>query len=216
MASSSSACRTPMRDWLENRLRHTIKRTLSSILHRGVQVQFRVRPRPVVDPAAVESAPLYKPVIEEPQEKKGRSVVDDVTLLHPSESEPHLRDLRGRQPQPPGARRRAGCGRLARPGLQPAVHLRRRGAGQDSPAQRHRQQRQAARLQHALLLVRAVHQRADHGDSQPEHRAVSQQISPGSTFCSSTTSSSSAARRAPKRSSSTPSTPCTRRVSRSC
>ena len=67
------------RDWLENRLRHTIKRTLSSILHRGVQVQFRVRPRPVVDPAAVESAPLYKPVIEEPQEKKGRSVVDDVT-----------------------------------------------------------------------------------------------------------------------------------------
>ncbi len=67
------------RDWLENRLRHTIKRTLSSILHRGVQVQFRVRPRPVVDPTAVESAPLYKPVIEEPQEKKGRSVVDDVT-----------------------------------------------------------------------------------------------------------------------------------------
>ena len=48
------------RDWLENRLRHTIKRTLSSILHRSVQVQFRVRPRPVVDPAAVETAPLYR------------------------------------------------------------------------------------------------------------------------------------------------------------
>lgn len=67
------------RDWLENRLRHTIKRTLSSILHRTVQVQFRVRSRPIVDPAAVESAPLYSPEFEEPLEKKGRSVVEDVT-----------------------------------------------------------------------------------------------------------------------------------------
>ena len=35
------------RDWLENRLRHTIKRTLGSIMRRSVQIQFRVRPRPV-------------------------------------------------------------------------------------------------------------------------------------------------------------------------
>ena len=33
------------RDWLENRLRHTIKRTLGSIMRRSVQIQFRVRTR---------------------------------------------------------------------------------------------------------------------------------------------------------------------------
>jgi chromosomal replication initiator protein len=53
------------RDWLENRLRHTIKRTLSSIMHRAVQIQFRVRPRPVQDPARA-AAPLYQAVVEEP------------------------------------------------------------------------------------------------------------------------------------------------------
>jgi chromosomal replication initiator protein len=48
------------RDWLENRLRHNIKRTLSSIMRRSVQIQFRVRPRPVQDQARVETAPLYQ------------------------------------------------------------------------------------------------------------------------------------------------------------
>lgn len=53
------------RDWLENRLRHTIKRSLSSIMHRAVQIQFRVRPRPVQDPVRAASAPLYQAVVEE-------------------------------------------------------------------------------------------------------------------------------------------------------
>ena len=48
------------RDWLENRLRHTIKRALSSIMHRTVQVQFRVRPRPVQDAPEAAAAPLYQ------------------------------------------------------------------------------------------------------------------------------------------------------------
>ena len=54
------------RDWLENRLRHTIKRTLSSIMHRAVQIQFRVRSRPVQDPVRTAAAPLYQAVVEEP------------------------------------------------------------------------------------------------------------------------------------------------------
>jgi chromosomal replication initiator protein len=54
------------RDWLENRLRHTIKRTLSSIMHRAVQIQFRVRPRPVQDQVRKAAAPLYQAVVEEP------------------------------------------------------------------------------------------------------------------------------------------------------
>lgn len=52
------------RDWLENRLRHSIKRTLSSIMRRSVQMQFRVRPRPVQDQRKVETAPLYQPVAQ--------------------------------------------------------------------------------------------------------------------------------------------------------
>jgi chromosomal replication initiator protein len=54
------------RDWLENRLRHTIKRTLSSIMQRSVQIQFRVRPRPIDDAERVEGAPLYRAAVEEP------------------------------------------------------------------------------------------------------------------------------------------------------
>lgn len=53
------------RDWLENRLRHTIKRSLSSIMRRAVQIQFRVRPRPVQE-AVRAAAPLYQAVVEEP------------------------------------------------------------------------------------------------------------------------------------------------------
>ncbi len=48
------------RDWLENRLRHTIKRTLGSIMRRSVQVQFRVRTRPVQDLPRTADAPLYE------------------------------------------------------------------------------------------------------------------------------------------------------------
>jgi chromosomal replication initiator protein len=54
------------RDWLENRLRHTIKRSLSSIMRRAVQIQFRVRPRPVQDHVRAAAAPLYQAVAEEP------------------------------------------------------------------------------------------------------------------------------------------------------
>ncbi len=54
------------RDWLENRLRHTIKRTLSSIMRRAVQIQFRVRPRPVHDENSGVGAPLYQVIAEEP------------------------------------------------------------------------------------------------------------------------------------------------------
>lgn len=48
------------RDWLENRLRHKIKRALSSIIHRSVQVNFTVSPHPVIDSPAAKPAPLYQ------------------------------------------------------------------------------------------------------------------------------------------------------------
>lgn len=49
------------RDWLENRLRHKIKRVLSSLIHRSVQVQFRVCPHPVSDSSHATPGPLYQP-----------------------------------------------------------------------------------------------------------------------------------------------------------
>lgn len=48
------------RDWLENRLRHKIKRVLSSLIHRSVQVQFRVCPHPVSDSPNAAPVPLYQ------------------------------------------------------------------------------------------------------------------------------------------------------------
>lgn len=50
------------RDWLENRLRHKIKRVLSSLIHRSVQVQFRVCPHRVSDSPNAAPVPLYQTV----------------------------------------------------------------------------------------------------------------------------------------------------------
>lgn len=50
------------RDWLENRLRHKIKRVLSSLIHRSVQVQFRVCPHPVSDSPNAAPGPLYQSI----------------------------------------------------------------------------------------------------------------------------------------------------------
>ena len=47
------------RDWLENRLRNKIKRALGSLVHRSVQVSFRVCPRQVTDAPNAKPAPLY-------------------------------------------------------------------------------------------------------------------------------------------------------------
>lgn len=63
------------RDWLENRLRHTIKRILSSIMHRSVQVQFRVRPRTVAD-TDTSAAPLYRDLDEEQRLQDREAAVD--------------------------------------------------------------------------------------------------------------------------------------------
>ena len=75
------------RDWLENRLRHTIKRSLSSIMHRAVQIQFRVRPRPVQDPVRAAAAPLYQAVVEEPVVTNTKNSSGDAQgNAHPSDA----------------------------------------------------------------------------------------------------------------------------------
>lgn len=48
------------RDWLENRLRSKIKRALSTLVQRSVQVNFRVCPRTVTDLPDAKPAPLYQ------------------------------------------------------------------------------------------------------------------------------------------------------------
>ncbi|MBX3014558.1 MAG: chromosomal replication initiator protein DnaA [Caldilineaceae bacterium] len=58
------------RDWLENRLRHKIKRVLGSLIHRSVQVQFRVCPHPVSDSPNAAPVPLYQPSVEPPMPQR--------------------------------------------------------------------------------------------------------------------------------------------------
>lgn len=77
------------RDWLENRLRPTIKRTLSSIMRRSVQVQFRVRPRPVTDPVALETAPLYQPIGEDVKVNRTRSVAEEGDSRYSTQLNPY-------------------------------------------------------------------------------------------------------------------------------
>ena len=54
------------RDWLENRLRNKIKRALSSLIHRSVQVHFRVCPRQVSDSPNANPTPFDQLAAEEP------------------------------------------------------------------------------------------------------------------------------------------------------
>ena len=54
------------RDWLENRLRNKIKRSLSSLIHRSVQVHFRVCPRQVSDSPNANPTPFDQLAAEEP------------------------------------------------------------------------------------------------------------------------------------------------------
>lgn len=50
---------TYARDWLENRLRNLVRKTLKGIVGRTVDVKFVVRPRIVQDPPNARPAPLY-------------------------------------------------------------------------------------------------------------------------------------------------------------
>ena len=131
---------------------------------------------------------------------------------------PDLRPVRDRRLQPARPRRRARRRRDARPGLQPALHLRPARARQDPPAALDRQLRARARrrpdrpLHDRRGLHRPLRRRA------PGRRAWRRSRRPtaASTSCSSTTSSSCRARPRPSRSSSTPSTRCTRPAPSSC
>lgn len=77
------------RDWLENRLRHKIKRVLSSLIHRSVQVQFRVCPHPVSDSPNAAPVPLYQSTVDttatysQTPPSKGRSSAASADSLPP-------------------------------------------------------------------------------------------------------------------------------------
>ena len=89
-------------------------------------------------------------------------------LAQPAQSGADLRHARSRPRQPDGAHRRAARRRLARPHVQPALHLRRRRPRQDAPDPRRRQRapRRPARRAHPLPARRAVHHRR--GEELPE------------------------------------------------
>ena len=126
--------------------------------------------------------------------------------------------LRHRGVQPLRPRRRPRRGRDAGPLLQPAVHLRRAGPGQDPPAARHRplRPRELPALPGALRLDRDVPERVRRRHPHQHDASASSAATARSTCCSSTTSSSWRARSSSRRSSSTPSTPSTAPTGRSC
>ncbi len=82
------------RDWLENRLRHKIKRVLSSLIHRSVQVQFRVCPHPVSDSPNATPGPLYQPA----QDSGVKGQVPSPKALLQTRQSPKAQPLRGGSP----------------------------------------------------------------------------------------------------------------------
>lgn len=81
-------------DWLENRLRYKIKRMLTTIIQRQVQVTFHVMPRQVLDSPQASPTPLYEPaapvvpVVEVEQSQPARVSVSPPTLAAASLPEP--------------------------------------------------------------------------------------------------------------------------------
>ncbi len=69
------------RDWLENRLRSKIKRALSMLVQRSVQVNFRVSPRSVIDLPDAKPAPLYQLPAEEFTDNKAVDSVDSQEIV---------------------------------------------------------------------------------------------------------------------------------------
>ena len=101
--------------------------------------------------------------------------------------------------------------------VQPAVRLRRLGAGQDPPAARDRPRRRedASGASDLLRELRGVHQRVHQRDPRRQAAALPHALSRRRHPARSTTSSSWRTRSARRRSSSTPSTTCTGARSRS-
>lgn len=73
------------RDWLQNRLRPQIKRTLSRLLQRSVEVTFRVRPRPLATPPQQDLPPLYRDAAENHAENYGG--LEETEYLRPEGSQ---------------------------------------------------------------------------------------------------------------------------------
>ena len=90
----------------------------------------------------------------------------------------HVRDVRHRQQQPVRARGRRRGRRGPRQGLQPAVHLRRLGPGEDAPAARDRPLRPDALQRHqgALRELGGVHQRLHQHDPRRQAGRVPPQV----------------------------------------
>ena len=127
------------RDWLDNRYRTLMSQTLARVVGGSVQVEFVVADAPGRVPAQSDEDAAAAAA------RLGRR-------QHGQPEQPlHVRQLHRRLGQPPGPRRRPLGGRAARARLQPALPVRRRGAGQDPPDARHRQ-RGAAKFPRKRIL----------------------------------------------------------------
>ena len=200
------------KDWLDNRYRTLISQTLARVVGCIVQVEFVVADAPGADQAADAGAGAAQAGASgraDPRRRRGRRDQPEPPL--------HVRELHRRLGQPPRPRGQPVGRRAARARLQPALPVRRRGAGQDPPDARHRQPgdrqvpAQAGPLRDvARSSPTSSSPRSEQGRSRSSERAIG-----ASTCSSSTTSSSSPSRSGPRRSSSTPSTRSTRTASRS-
>ncbi len=129
----------------------------------------------------------------------------------------HLPHLRRRSLQPVRASRRAVGRREPRPGLQPTLHLRRFGPGQDPPPPRHRQRGAVAVAPRPcpLRADRAFRQRVDQLHSPAEDDQLSRGVPLRRGAAPRRRAHPRRQGTARRRSSSTPSTPSTRPATRS-
>ena len=152
------------KDWLETRYRSLISQTLARIVGYSVQVEFIVRPAGEANGANGAAGSAATARRSQPVRARADARRRARGRLHQPQPALHLRQLHRRLGQSPGPCRQPVRRRAARPRLQPALPVRRRGPGQDAPDARHRQRghrplpAQARRLRHE----REVHQRVHH------------------------------------------------------
>ncbi len=154
-----------------DRIRSSYRPMLDDALHgaigRAVAVELLVDTDERAAEPAFETPPLEVPAARGRAGRRAQERVD----LGVGDAEPplHLRGVRHRRVEPLRPRRGALGRRGAGPGLQPALHLRTRRAGQDAPAPCHRPLRPEPLSEEArpVRLHRVVHERLRRGHPGP-------------------------------------------------